>query len=194
MLIDPNGEDDYFTDNGVFLGSDCNSSDKVRIIKQETWDKYGENMSEKGNDGTTILFADISNFLSKDASEAGLTDKATLGIYEHYNTTGYKLVAMEKSQDDGKFGMTTDLRSKTISIRIEGNKQTKVSDHFNEIKSLFVHEGQHISDFDKGYMGNTNEGETRAVNAQINDPTFNKTRSNFQSSVKAYGEKFGMKF
>ena len=197
--VDPSGErwtdviDDYFNQYGKYLGSDLAETDNIRIIKQETWDKYGANISYTGKDGSTIISSDAANIISRVVSESNLSDINALNIYKHYNSgdykSDYKLVS-----DNGDFNMQTQQRSETIAINLAKNKQQKISDHFNEIKNLFSHENQHVLDFKSNFKGNINEWEQRAVKTQMTDPTFPNTRSVFQESVKKYGIKFGMIF
>jgi RHS repeat-associated protein len=192
--VDPNGKeyDDYFNQYGKYLGTDCSSTDKVKIIKQETWDKVGGNISFKGNDGTTVINQDAANFISQDASQSGISDQASLSIYEHYNTTGCDLTS-----GNGNYNMQTQSSGDKIAVNIEKNKVDKISDHFNEIKNVFVHEKQHVNDIRSGKSRNLTENqmEQRAIKTQMNHPTYSNTRKEgFQDAVIRYGKKHGMIF
>jgi len=182
-------DDHYFNQHGEYLGSDNTATDKVRIINKETWDKKGANISFIGSDGATIISQAAAHLLSRDVSEANLSDKAALNIYQHYNSTGFPLVS-----SDGNFNMRAQEGSRTIAINLEKNRQQQVSDHFNEIKNIFIHERQHLLDFNSGFKGDINIMEQRAIKTQMGDPTFSKTRPVFQKAVIEYGIQHLMKF
>ncbi len=78
--VDPDGrlDDDYFNQYGKYLGSDNSSTDKVRIIKQETWDQVKDNISWTADDGSTIISSGAGNAISQDASQSNMSDKAQL--------------------------------------------------------------------------------------------------------------------
>ena len=186
---DPSGnrwvdeDDHYFTENGKYLGSDNSATDKIRIIEQEKWDKYGENISFKGEDGETMISQAAAHLLSKDLSEANLSNRAALNVFKHYNPTDYRLILGNGTSD-----MTTSGANKTIAVNIEKLNQLKSSDHFNEIKNIFSHERQHVIDFKKGRdPSNVKEWEQRAVKTQMADPTYPLTRPVFQKRVIRYG-------
>ncbi len=198
MRIDPNGEDDYFNENGVYLGSDFSKTDFVRVMSQENWDNTKMIFNENSEDEFETINQDLGILFSNVVSESNISDEVALKIYGHYNTTDCKLQAMNKAEDNGESGgMRINATGNTpthIEIKIEGNKRTKVSDHFNEIVNMFSHEEQHEKDIKSGNIGNENKTEERAINAQKEHSSFSKTRPEYQKGVKKYGIKYGLNF
>ena len=207
MLVDLDGMriDDYFTKDGEFLGSDNAESDAVRVIDQSDWDAN----KTTNNDGVETIDHDTGVENSKLHSESGITDEASLNIYQHYNPTDLKLVDSGKDIGGASFRFTTiktttgnktnTTYSTSLSINLKGNKRLKISDHYNEIVNIFIHENQHYTDFitigAKSFLEFSRERlESRAVYAQMEHSSFDKTRLGFQKSAKLYGEKFGIIF
>jgi hypothetical protein len=84
-----------------------------------------------------------------------------------------------------------------IQVNIAGNKMAKIADNANEITNIFVHENKHYQDFkevgfDKYRNTSKNIREQRAVQAQMDHPSFEKTRPWFQEASKNYGRQFGL--
>jgi RHS repeat-associated protein len=182
-------DDHYFNEKGKYLGDDLAKTDNIRIINQETWDKYGANISFTGNDGETIISRATALLLSKELSELNLSNKSALNIYKHYNSTDYKLVS-----EKGNYNMKTRGDDRTIAVNLERNNRDKISYHYNEIKNLFSHEGKHVSDIKVGFEGEIWQWEQRAIKVQMADPTFPLTKPSFQNAVQLYGIENKMKF
>jgi hypothetical protein len=189
--------DDYFNKNGKYLGSDEAKTDIVRVVNQEDWDA-NKTVSENG---TETISNEKGVGISTTFSEAGMNEDASLAVYDHYNDTGLPAVLDDlDGSGAASFRYTVEGEEKLV-FDDEQLKKTKVSDHANEIKSVIVHENQHFSDYKSmgraNYMeaGKTNFGaqgkERRAVNTQVNDATFSKTRPVFQKAVLNYGRKNG---
>ncbi|HAF28640.1 MAG TPA: hypothetical protein DCG75_06290 [Bacteroidales bacterium] len=189
--------DDYFNKDGIYLGKDEAPTDKVKIIDQEDWDK---NKSIE-SDGTESIDHNSGEPLSIDHSASDISIDASLSVYEHYNPTDLPIVAQEA--ENGKGGMVhyaiseNGITSAEIEIKLQGNKDSKISDHANEIKNLFEHEKQHNLDLKKVGIetfgkSSLQRREVRAVSHQINHSSFKGTRKGFQRSVIDYGIKFGM--
>jgi hypothetical protein len=197
QYIDPSGMeiDDYFDIEGKYLGSDNAKTDNVRIIDRATWDA-NKTVNE---DGSESIDHKTGNMESVALSESDMSDQQQLSVYQHYNPTDLPLKA---SGDDpgNKWGMSFVRKDGELSIdiKLEGNKNNKVSDNANEIINLFSHENKHYSDFKKmgesfNLWGN-NPREQSAINAQMQHPSWNKTRLAFQNAMKNYGRRFGMTF
>ncbi len=198
MLIDPNGMniDDYFTNSGKYLGSDRAKTDNVRIIDEGKWN----DIKTTNNDGSETVNHYVGYANSSAHSEAGLTEDASLNIYEHYNSTDLKLTQTEG--DNGEYyGMQIEIKAKgdkiasaSLSIKVNGNnKGIKTGDHANEIKNMFVHEKKGHLDYAKElgfkkYVGlSIEEREKHAVETQMKDQTWGETRPKFQKAMKKYG-------
>jgi len=199
IFIDPDGMriDDYFNQFGKFLGKDNATSDRVRIISQEEWEKN----KTVTNDGVETIDHSIGSNNSVLHSEANLPTEASLAVYDHYNPTDLNL--LEDKDSGSAWGMSFNAFSKngdiqvSIKVKLKGNKEQKISDNANEIIHLFSHEEQHNSDFKtlglEGYISiGKSRREQRAVTTQINHDSFGKTRSGFQRAVKSYGGRFGL--
>ncbi len=196
--IDPDGMvvDDYFNQDGEYLGPDDAETDNVKIMDQSTWDK-NKTVNE---DGSESIVHEVGEVASVDHSKANLSEDATLKVYDHYNPTNLDVVAHDA--ETGAAGLTFSYKISTqkIKVKIEGNKREGTADHANEIKNAFVHEEQHYKDFQRmGYdnykAASSEYKESRAITTQMNHPTWEKTRKkNFQDPVIRYGEKKGMMF
>jgi RHS repeat-associated protein len=196
--IDPTGMeiDDYFDLEGNYLGSDNAKTDNVRIIDRATWDAN----KMVNEDASESIHHKTGNIESVALSESDMNTQQQLSVYQHYNPTDLPLQA---SNDDpgNKWGMSFSRKEGklSINIRLEGNKNNKVSDNANEIINLFSHEKQHYSDFKT--MGanafiswSENSREQSAIKTQMQHPSWGKTRPSFQSGMKRYGERYGMTF
>ncbi|MCQ2292116.1 MAG: hypothetical protein MJZ39_03010 [Bacteroidales bacterium] len=193
-LVDPNGEEigDFFDYSGNYLGTDGIDDGKIYITTQEDW----TNCSQLENGMTLITIPQLG--FSRKPSQVNLSDEAMLNIYQHYNNTDYSLKAMDRGvankQDNGvNVGMMSDHAKKTIFVRIDGNINKKVTDNYYEIKNLFVHEKQHIDDYEKGVSVSNTASERRAITTQMNDSSYPMTRPAFQEAVKEYGRRNMMK-
>ncbi len=200
-FIDPDGMivDDYFNNDGIYLGSDEAKTDNVKIMEQKDWDAN----RTVDSDGTESIDNTLGESLSSNHSESGISEEASLSVYNHYNPTDLSLEA--KKNETGSGGMTfhaTKKNGKTserIDIKLEGNKKNKFSDHANEITNLFEHEKQHYEDyksigFDAYKKTSKNRTESRAVSNQMKHSSFKGTRTGYQKAVKSYGLKHGMLF
>lgn len=190
-----------FNIEGEYLGSDEATTDNIKVINQELWDKNKKLRSDR----TESIDHSLGKNLSSDHSVAGISMKASLSIYDHYNPTD---LALKEHTDKISWGMTFHAEMKKgetsewINIRMDGNNREKVSDHFNEIINLFSHEKRHyedykelgIEDFYEIYTKFPEKMEQRAVTSQMNHPSYKDTRKGFQEAMRNYGEKFGMVF
>ena len=200
-LVDPNGEEigDYFNQNGTYLGTDCVDDGKIHIIHDEVWEFLKGKISWEGNDGENIIQKDLGNLFSKTPTESNLSDEAIVSIFEHYNESTYSCAAMKRGSsinlDNGvSSGLTTDHSTKNILVRIDGNTNSKIINNYNEIINLLIHEKQHVDDRLNKYSGDDYQCEKRALNRQVNHPTFVKTRESFQNATYDYALKYGIKF
>ena len=195
-LVDPNGEEigDYFNQYGKYLGTDNVDNGKVLIIDDALWNSIEDVFTTKGEDGTRVISQGIGEFLSDRPSSLDLSDEAIVSIFEHYNSTEYICSALEKGtdvkQDNGVLsGITTDHSTHEMKIRVDGNRKSEVIDYYYEIINLFAHEKQHVIDYNNKVYGS----ESRAIKAQINDPSFSRTRKSFQDATFEYAKKLGIK-
>lgn len=209
--MDPDGMaplDDYFNENGDYLGSDEADTDNVRIISQEDWD----NNKTVDDEGEESIDHEVGAGNSVALSESDLTTDEELNVYQHYNPTDLKLKANTESVAGGATfkakktttkkvqGGVTISSSSTVTthmeVKTEGNKRTKVSDHANEIINVFAHEEQHYTEFkQKGFDANhatpKEHKERTAVVKQMSHPSWSKTRPGFQRSQIKYGTTVG---
>lgn len=197
-FIDPNGMyiDDYFNQNGDYLGTDNAITDNVKVTTDAAWEA-NKTVDESGNE---TIDHEVGKSISVDHSKSNITESASLSIYDHYNTTGLNLVA--HGNENGNGGLTFSYKSSgaRIKVKLEGNKSTGIADHASEIENSFIHEKQHSDDYNKlGYSAYKNmskdQKEQRAVGKQMKHSSFKKTRvREFQVKVKKYGRNHGMVF
>ena len=121
-------------------------------------------------------------------SDGGLSNGASLKVYEHYNTTG---VPLTNTNAEGAVMQTATSTNKPIELRINlslSNKLKYSSDYTN-IQSSFSHEARHINDFKNfGHTVFHNMSkltrESRAYMDQISQPIFQQTTKAYQYQVK----------
>jgi len=206
-FIDPDGMapiDDYFDENGNYLGSDNANSDNVKIITKNNW----EMLKSENEDGSESIDHESGSIMSVNNSESNLSEEASLKIYSHYNPTDLEIEADNNENSTSEASFSYNVKndkvvkdSEKLNVNINNMNETKISDHSNEIVNVFVHEESHYTDFqqqggDKFHQAmKTKQGrdgtERRAVNAQVNHSTFQKTRKTFQRGAIRYGVNHG---
>ena len=200
--IDPTGEefDDYFNNKGKYLGSDNAATDNVRIIPQENWDrlKIIDAQGKETIDHEDGFYASVS---FSEASNGGMSEKAQLRVYQHYNPTKEKLTKHPKDSPE-KRGMTTrglsNNKIQVIQIRLKGNSSgIKIADHANEIRCLFAHEKGHVDMFyDLGFEKYKNtplsERERYAIQSEVRSPYWNLVRPEYRLGADKYAREFGI--
>ena len=198
-FIDPTGMlvDDYFNENGDYLGKDEAKTDNVKIVSQKSWD----DTKKVNSDGTETIDHATGYAISIDNSAANLSTDAELSVYDHYNSTNQTLTAATNETGDGGAAFCYTREKGVIITRIElnleGNKSLGISDHANEIKNTFAHEAKHEDDFNQlGFDGYRDMPEiykeSRAVQTQMNDFTFPLMRPLIQQKKIEYGVSKGM--
>ncbi len=205
IMVDPNGMDDYFNEDGVYLGKDEAKSDYVRIMKQKTWDA-NHNTDKNGVQSIDHNIGSDDNN-STLHSNSGISTEASLKVYDHYNPTNLELKPYENEQTDPttgkkvnggmqfKYTGTSKEHEEYIAIKIEGNKEFKFSDHANEIINMFSHEEKHYNDFlsvgivkfDELIKTHRNWLEQRAVSTQMDHSSWENTRKGYKDGIINYG-------
>ncbi|MCR4828525.1 MAG: hypothetical protein K5864_03580 [Bacteroidales bacterium] len=140
------------------------------------------------------------------ACKQGMSNKAQLRVFQHYNPTNLTLSACPNEKKESLTGgMQTvvgcDSKGNTI-IRIEvylyGNLNTKLCDNADEIISCFVHENDHINKARKlgykkysDYQANKRKDlEDSAINAQKNHHSWEGTSEGFKKAIDNYLNSF----
>jgi len=198
-FIDFNGMnfDDYFSYTGNFLGSDNASTDNIRIMNTDTW----SNFAKSNYDGTETIEHGIGNKISKKLSESGLSEAAELSVYDHYNITGLELRALLNESPNQDAGMIFNamrkngLESKYINLPLNALRRQGMSDHANEIQSMFIHENKHLSDLTRLGIDAYSQipkpdRERSALKTQMDHAIFNDTRPVFQQWTTNYAHKW----
>jgi hypothetical protein len=189
--------DDYFNRDGVYLGTDNSTSEQVRVMDQGAWD------ANSNGDGTISPDAGVAN--SSLHSQSGINSNASVKIYQHYNNTGLRL-----SGGDGNFLMRTEVSSVGNSVLekkllVNPGEAYKgsdpVSNNINDIKNTFVHENKHSTDvndlgvarYQKLATGSAPVDvlEERAINTQVQHPTWKKTSSAYKERIYNYANSVG---
>ena len=125
---------------------------------------------------------------------------AQLSVYNHYNTTGYSVVKSSENNSSTAFRTVVgyDSKKETTTIRLEvfleTNVRKKICDNADEIINSYIHEGDHIEkaktfgyhEYKKLQENNLKELEQSALNAQMSDPTWFRTRNFFKRGVINY--------
>ena len=195
VRVDPDGRADdwYFNEEGEYLGQDNQSTDNVRIMNQADWEQH---KNEEGN-----RFGDIYGIygllLAEDFSKAGLSDEASLRVYNHFNMTGLEpqLGSFEKPyimMVDPTIGGQQDgyrFKGASLYINVERNRRSGLFDNAYNIISSFEHENFHLRDARERSQWFRSEAlprerEHSALQGQMNSPTFPKTTREYQRHIQ----------
>ena len=184
-LVDPDGcmIDDYFSKEGKYLGTDNATTDNVRIMDEGRWNELNEN----GVIEHTVGYESSESFSSAHSS---MSQESQLEVYQHYNPTKCKLYATSSKKHPGNYGMVarTQKGKTMIGVYLKDNfKGIAVSDHANEIISMFVHEQQHVIDNRNNAFVFDYEYENSALMTQFNHDSWLKCRPAFRHGVTNYG-------
>jgi hypothetical protein len=200
LRVDPSGLlDDYFDKEGNFLGSDELKTDNVKIIDKKDWDA-NKTVSDNGVESIDSKAGDKNSVLH---SKSGISDEASLKIYENYNPTDLNMEVDNDFSGNAGFTRTTvrkgdevvEVKTK-LKVNVKINNREKISDHANEIKNILVHEAQHYEDFkvlgNKIYSNlSTTQKEKSAYSSQMKHSTFKKTRKGFQKATRRSAQRIG---
>ena len=183
-LVDPNGMevDDYFSKEGKYLGTDNAKTDNIRIIDESRWNE----LSENGVIDHADEYRNSENFSSA-YSEMSL--KSQLEVYQHYNPTTCQLYETSSKNNPSQYGMITTTKGgkSKIGIYLVANyRGIAVSDHANEITSMFVHEEQHVKDHQIRAFVFDYEYEDAALLTQFNHDSWLKCRTTFRHGITNY--------
>ena len=202
LRIDPNGmlDDDYFNENGEYLGSDEAETDNVQIITQKDWDEN----KIKDTNGNETISNEKGSELSSNITETQMSNDAVENVVEYYNnqldaeskgenvTINAKPLKDEKgrpvkgvlmrSEIGGgeeilgiKFGEVRDINVNTTGGTVQPELNTA-----RNITSTVVHEHHHQK------VGRGTEGA--AINAQKSHSSYNNTTPGFKKFVNRYGK------
>ena len=186
MVVDPNGEDEYFNEYGFYLGSDNSESNDVRMIKQDDWEIFREFNDEKQE---FIICPEYGHTVGKRISESDpdiFSDEAILNVYQYYGSKDFEINSIKDVADYGeikgapsKFSMTYNNTDKNVYIPVSQNRHKKLMDNFYNISSTFNHEKGHQLDT-KTSLTNKPERELNAYNYQM------KNESVWKHTTEAY--------
>ena len=155
-LVDPDGReiDDYFSKDGKYLGSDNAPTHNIRIINEVLWESLDKDESGRvSHDDACVLSHSFS-----EASSRGMSEKAQLSVYQHYNLTSYSVEPLpeEETHPQGR-GMSTLITKadedkamvEHLYVKLGANRTPNINgealcDNADEIVSCFVHERNHI--------------------------------------------------
>ena len=192
--IDPTGMfiDDYFNENGIYLGTDNSESQKIRIMSQSTYDRLKVSMLNENG----VINEEIGIANSILHSKSNITAEGSLAVYQHYNPTDLPLFELSTTKTSYNITALFKHDSKKaigIGIDINGYRNSEVSDYISEIVNMFVHENKHYEDYKLGYniysTMDRKRKEQRAISTQMKDPTFREMRSEIQQGVINYGQR-----
>ncbi|MEA3449208.1 MAG: hypothetical protein U9Q98_12300, partial [Bacteroidota bacterium] len=183
--IDPTGllDDDYFTKNGKYLGSDGDdNSHNIRIVDNET---YNNLLNKNDSEGKPLLQTSGDAKLFNDSE---MSAEARLAVYEHYNETGLNT---EINTDEVNEGVLMSYSTSVkIKIPVEQNTGEKVVNNYYNIKSSFDYERGHYNDhckFGDSYrLLPTSTQEVRAIWHQKSQPNFRNTTPKYRKGINKF--------
>jgi RHS repeat-associated protein len=194
--IDPDGRADYFSPAGKFLGTDNDpQSNNIRIITPNSFNTLTNGLEKSEYSVVASSLQDKS--VSSVFSQADMTDKASLNVYGHYNTTGLPL----KINNDLEENVAMQTHNTTVSgksnveVNVQGNKNDSrhLYDNVNNVKNTFAHEKKHRTDFINNPQPSSKKGnaqeELKAIDAQKKDPTYKGTTDAYKQAVNKYEDR-----
>jgi RHS repeat-associated protein len=212
-FMDPDGMkpmDDYFSQNGEYLGSDKVDNKNIRIINSSNIpDDFYENDSKTVNRET-------GQEISENIVDSEFRNKAGQGIANHYYTeAGFDLNELNSGKvEESKYDLATGAYGEQFGLGKTGIKVTlnfgAIGYEFQngyDIINEYIHErGGHVEEFkslikkDPNYRYNRTDSkdywsrEKYAVEKQVNHSSWRKTSEEFRARINdVYGTLFSEK-
>ena len=146
MVVDPNGEDEYFNEFGMYLGTDNSKTNNVRMIKQDDWNLF-MNIDDNNNENIDPSVGTMFGSLISESDATTFSDEAILGVYQHYGLSeGFDTKAVKDAaiyqKDFGigtnEFSMAYDNESGNVYIPITEIRKKSLYDNFYNIKNCLT--------------------------------------------------------
>ena len=206
ILVDPNVMeiDRFYDENGNFLYDD-GVGNNIRILNSSAYNI----LTNGGQHGLDEVSTEGLHVMAGLLSQSNISVDAELKIMNDFNPTDLPLV---KGIETGKGGMTFSAEKDKagneiayIQIRLEKNRELKVSDNYENIRNFFAHENQHFEDYKAlgGVEGINNFPlplyifECRATTAEMQHDSYQKTSSFYKQArirtANDHGYPFRMK-
>ncbi len=194
IMIDPDGDDDYFSFDGTYLGSDNKKSNNIRMVRISDWNSIVNNPKQTSvvNEEMIKKLTEKSRLLSQmfwdtgnDGIGAAKCNEHITSILKHY--FGYKnnqkyQVAKAGNGDTRAY---YDHKSGVIAIALNGNGQTNpLLDDADNLISTIKHEKLHpkYGEFDDNSdIGMMNH--LMIYEAELMDPNWSKLTPGYQAAV-----------
>jgi RHS repeat-associated protein len=166
--IDPDGKDDYFKRDGTFDHHTDTKVNRILIVDgKKTKSLTSYNYSSK-NSANRAMLSNVGTFY---ASKAGINQQ--IGIKDvNTSVVGSGLA----STNPTTLNVSFSANQKTGQI----NKEAGIADN---LVNSFVHEKSHI---DSPSLMGTPQGEIKAIETQVLDPSFANTTKSFKSAALNY--------
>jgi RHS repeat-associated protein len=176
-------DDHYFDEDGNYLGDD-GEGNAIRIISRSSFDLQTNN-----GEYVTSDLKEVSLLFSDHVESHGMSEKAQLKVYDHYNTTDNDLENTDKTDNMALSFNCNVEKSKKIIVNLEKNR--KFSNNYYNIISEFIHEGNHDCKllelgYDKYLETPRSIRESNAIDEQMNHPSWEKTDPDFRNGVMKY--------
>ena len=190
-IIDPNGEDEYFNENGLYLGSDNSESNNVRMITQSDWDRYKTSWEDDIDASPTSESIDASlgqsmGALIPESDRSVFSDDAILGVYQHYGLQSGDFNLGEINdisdcpqaidKDPSTYSMAYYREDGNVYIPVSANRNKEILNNFYNIINTFDHEYKHKIDPAK----DTFVREINADNYQMTTSSWGNTTPEFK--------------
>ena len=189
-VIDPNGEDEYFNENGIYLGTDNSETNNVRMITQDDWNLF-KNTDDSNNENIDPTVGTMFGSLISESDASSFPDEAILGVYQHYGSAeGFEINAIKDAATfPGGYGIGTDEfnmayhnESGNVYIPITEMRQKSLYNNLYNIKNCFAHEKGHQMDKDTP-SNQKPQREMNAINYQILSSSWPKTTNEYKLQV-----------
>lgn len=159
IMIDPNGDDDYFNADGSYSHS-TKEGTSIKIIV------------------TKNVSVDLSQLDMKKPEQM----RAAVQVIKYYaSQVGIKGSVGVSPNSSNKKGALAHTKEDVIAINAKEGIHPVLND-FNNLKNTLVHEEDHV-DKGHGFNKSSNLEHAGVYLTQMNDPSFNKTTDEFKKGI-----------
>ncbi len=188
---DPDGMTDYFDIDGNLIFRDNVDNGLIKITTVEEVNKFKSELKEGSlNSEAWESFMNSSRDFSEAAKLGDMTQEAIMAVYKHYDLTGLPFEIDNGMKYNFSFN-TTEPDNPRILVNVNKNASNKgLNSNSYDIVSSMVHEWKHYSDYKSGLSLPKAELERRAINEQINHPSWKKVTKGYKESILDYLSSF----
>lgn len=176
IMIDPRGDDDYFSVTGQYLGSDNKKSNFIRVICEGNEATFYSSIV-MGENHLESISSSIGDFNFNSYENEYLLTNITNYYADKIGMQGVAGVS-ERTDNEGNLTANAVTVGKSViymGIDGNGNMSSSMIDAYN-IQSVIVHENGHVNDKEES----TDLDHTKRYLEQIEHPTFDNITDEYK--------------